>query len=90
MSTYTLSSQNLCMTIFEENARHSSLGETICFPIIFGAIFIKNHAGKIIDFDWPVLQQLLYSVDLATIYFHLFPSLQNALNGKTVSQEDQR
>ena len=37
---------------------------------------------KILDLGWSVLPYQQYSADLATSDFHLFQSLQNALNNQ--------
>ena len=50
---------------------------------------LESHWKKILDLGWSVLPQLAYSSDLVTSDFHLFYSLQNALNNNKFSQEDQ-
>ena len=44
---------------------------------------------KILNLDWSVLFHPPYSSDLTSSDFHLFHSLQNALNDKEFSHEDQ-
>ena len=44
---------------------------------------------KILDLGWSVLSHPPYSPDLTSSDFHLFCSLQNALNDKKFSQEDE-
>ena len=48
-----------------------------------------NQAGKILDLRWALLLHSSCSANLAPNVFHLFPYLQNALNDKKRSQEDQ-
>ena len=40
---------------------------------------------KLLQLSWEVLINLLYSPDSAPLYFHLFRTLQNSLNGKNCS-----
>ena len=42
---------------------------------------------KILGWNWSALPHSPYSADLEQSDFHLFPSLQNALNGKNFSQD---
>ena len=44
---------------------------------------------KILNLDWSVLPHPSYLLDIAPSDFHFFYSLQNVLNDKRFSQEDQ-
>jgi histone-lysine N-methyltransferase SETMAR len=43
---------------------------------------------KLLELDWEVMQHPPYSPDLAPSDYHLFRSLQNSLNGKTFTNDD--
>ena len=77
-------------SIFEENASDTSVGEVLCFPMIVA----RTHSTripqeKILDLGWSVQPHLLYSANLTLYDFHLFRFLQNTLNNKKLSKEDQ-
>ena len=60
----------------------------LCFCLITqGYIQQESRRKKILG--WAVLPHPSYSLDLALSCFNLFSSLQNALNNKKSSQEDQ-
>ena len=42
-----------------------------------------------LDFGWSVLTHQPFSTDLAPSDFHLFPVLQNTLNNKKITYDDQ-
>ena len=43
---------------------------------------------RLLEFGWEVMSHPPYSPDLAPSYYHLFRSLQNFLNGKNFSNND--
>jgi len=44
--------------------------------------------GKLLELDWEVMLHPPYNLDLATSDYHLFRSLQNSLNDKTFTNDD--
>ena len=66
-----------------KNALHSSIGETLC------STFSKTHRGKNIRSGWSILPHPLYSLEVASSDFHLFPFLQNTENDRRFSKEDE-
>lgn len=44
--------------------------------------------GKLLEFGWEVMSHPPYSPDFAPSDYHLFRSLQNSLNGKTFTNDD--
>ncbi|XP_015437444.1 PREDICTED: histone-lysine N-methyltransferase SETMAR-like [Dufourea novaeangliae] len=46
--------------------------------------------GKLLELGWEVMSHPPYSPDMAPSDYHLFRSLQNSLNGKTFTNDDDR
>ena len=74
---------------FNKNTPNTSIRETLYFHMITYWYIQPESRKKILDFGWFVLPFPPYFLDLSHNDFNLLRSLQNSLNEKKFSQEDQ-